>query len=69
MNIGIPTPEEDAASIVAALNDPDNQPLTEIELNQFKRLSVGQGNHFPEISTTARFGVDEVAFSLQSVGK
>ncbi|MBF0308828.1 MAG: hypothetical protein HQL56_04785 [Magnetococcales bacterium] len=36
--IEIPTPEEDARITAAALNDPDNLPLLDVELVQFKRL-------------------------------
>lgn len=36
--IEIPTAEEDTAITTAALNDPDNQPLSDIELSQFKRI-------------------------------
>lgn len=32
-----PTDEEDAQITAAALSDPDNQPLTDAELRQFKR--------------------------------
>ena len=33
----LPTPEEDAQITAAALTDPDNLPLTDAELKQFKR--------------------------------
>jgi uncharacterized protein (DUF4415 family) len=33
----LPTPEEDAKITAAALADPDNPPLTDAELAQFKR--------------------------------
>ena len=33
----LPTPEEDAQITAAAMTDPDNLPLTDAELNQFKR--------------------------------
>ena len=33
----MPTPEEDAQITAAALTDPDNLPLTDSELKQFKR--------------------------------
>ncbi len=33
----LPTPEEDAQITAAALTDPDNLPLTDAELSQFKR--------------------------------
>ncbi|MEO5370729.1 MAG: hypothetical protein H7833_11725 [Magnetococcus sp. DMHC-1] len=41
MKIEIPTAEEDAIITTAALSDPDNPPLTDEELAQFKR-QVGQ---------------------------
>ena len=34
----LPTPEEDAQITAAALTDPDNLPLTDAELSQFKRM-------------------------------
>lgn len=34
-----PTPEEDAAITAAAMDDPDNPPLTDEELAQFKPAS------------------------------
>lgn len=34
----LPTPEEDAQITAAALTDPDNLPLTDAELKQFKRM-------------------------------
>lgn len=34
----LPSPEEDAQITAAALTDPDNQPLTNEELQQFKRM-------------------------------
>ena len=33
----VPSPEEDAQITAAALTDPDNLPLTDAELQQFKR--------------------------------
>ena len=33
----LPSPEEDAQITAAALTDPDNLPLTDAELSQFKR--------------------------------
>jgi len=33
----LPTPEEDTQITAAALSDPDNLPLTDSELSQFKR--------------------------------
>ncbi len=33
----MPTDEEDAAITAAAISDPDNQPLTDDQLRQFKR--------------------------------
>lgn len=33
----LPSPEEDAQITAAALTDPDNPPLTDAELSQFKR--------------------------------
>jgi len=33
----LPSPEEDVQITAAALSDPDNLPLTDAELNQFKR--------------------------------
>jgi uncharacterized protein (DUF4415 family) len=33
----LPTPEEDAQITAAAMTDPDNLPLTDAELSQFKR--------------------------------
>lgn len=33
----LPTPEEDAQITAAALADPDNPPLTDAELSQFRR--------------------------------
>jgi uncharacterized protein (DUF4415 family) len=33
----LPTPEEDARITAAAMTDPDNLPLTDAELKQFKR--------------------------------
>ena len=33
----MPTPAEDAQITAAALTDPDNLPLTDLELSQFKR--------------------------------
>ena len=33
----LPTPEEDAQITAAAMTDPDNLPLTDAELKQFKR--------------------------------
>lgn len=33
----LPTPEEDALITAAAMTDPDNLPLTDAELGQFKR--------------------------------
>lgn len=33
----LPSPEEDAQITAAALSDPDNLPLTDAELSQFKR--------------------------------
>ncbi len=33
----LPTPEEDAQITAAALTDPDNLPLTDAELSQFKK--------------------------------
>lgn len=33
----LPTPEEDAQITAAALTDPDNLPLTDAELQQFRR--------------------------------
>ncbi len=33
----LPTPEEDAGITAAAMTDPDNLPLTDAELKQFKR--------------------------------
>jgi len=33
----LPSPEEDAQITAAALSDPDNLPLTDAELQQFKR--------------------------------
>lgn len=38
--ISMPTPEDDAAITAAALSDPDAQPLTGAELNQFKPMRV-----------------------------
>lgn len=38
--ISMPAPEEDAAITVAALSDPDAQPLTGAELDQFKPMRV-----------------------------
>ncbi|HMY62164.1 MAG TPA: BrnA antitoxin family protein [Nitrosomonas sp.] len=34
----LPSPEEDAQITAAALTDPDNQPLTNEELQQFKKV-------------------------------
>ena len=34
----MPTPEEDAQITAAAMTDPDNLPLTDAELGQFKRM-------------------------------
>ena len=34
----MPTPEEDAQITAAALTDPDNLPLTDAELSQFKPM-------------------------------
>ena len=34
----LPTPEEDAQITAAALTDPDNLPLTDAELSQFKPM-------------------------------
>ncbi len=39
----LPTPEEDAAITAGALSDPDNQPQTDAELAQFKRLRGQRG--------------------------
>ena len=39
----LPTPEEDAAITAGALSDPDNQPQTDTELAQFKRLRGQRG--------------------------
>lgn len=36
-NLELPTPEEDAQITAAALTDPDNPPLTDDELQQFRR--------------------------------
>jgi len=43
----LPSPEEDAQITAAALSDPDNLPLTDAELSQFKRgrgRPQGSGN-------------------------
>ncbi len=39
----LPTQEEDAAITAGALSDPDNQPQTDAELAQFKRLRGQRG--------------------------
>ncbi len=38
MALIMPTPEEDAQITAAALTGPDNLPLTDAELSQFKRM-------------------------------
>lgn len=60
-----PTDEEDAVITAAALSDPDNLPLTEAELAQFRRMT-----HPPrsaKVSTTIRLDADILA-ALKATG-
>lgn len=45
----VPTPEEDAAITAGALNDPNNPPLTDAQLAQFKRR---RGQRGPQLTPT-----------------
>lgn len=64
-----PTDEEDAAITAAALTDPDNPPLTDAELAQFRPFST---HHIPrkpssKIATTIRFDAETLA-ALKATG-
>ncbi len=68
MRIDIPTPDEDAAITAAAMADPDNPPLTDGELTQFRRPVGRPGQGLPKVSTMVRFDVDVVT-AFRSTGK
>jgi hypothetical protein len=57
-----PTDEEDAAITAAALSDPDNLPLTDAELAQFKRMRSQRRER--KMPTTVRF--DELVVVAKS---
>lgn len=58
LKIDIPTAEEDAVITAAAWNDPDNQPLTDIELAQFRQV-VGYSNDLvTKVSATVQFDAE-----------
>ena len=58
-----PTPEEDVAVTAAALSDPDNQPLTDSDLGQFKPARGGgrPPQTFTKVSTSIRLDARVVA--------
>jgi uncharacterized protein (DUF4415 family) len=46
----MPTDAEDAAITAAALDDPDNQPLTDEQLDQFKPARRGRGRPAKDVT-------------------
>ena len=64
----LPTAEEDAAITAAALADPDSQPLTEVQLQQFRRMGRPKSNAPLKVPTTIRFDAD-VLTDLKATGK
>jgi uncharacterized protein (DUF4415 family) len=46
----MPSDEEDAAITAAALSDPDNQPLTDVQLGQLKRRGRPVGSNKAKIN-------------------
>ncbi|MBF0109163.1 MAG: BrnA antitoxin family protein [Magnetococcales bacterium] len=68
MKIEIPTPEEDAIFTAAALSDPDNPPLHDHELIQFKRRGGCPPGYATKISTTVRFDADVIS-AFRASGK
>ncbi|MEO5349683.1 MAG: hypothetical protein H7836_08565 [Magnetococcus sp. YQC-3] len=67
--VEIPTMEEDAVITVAAMSDPDNLPLTDVELGQFKRQAVHSRKPTPTPLMTGRTGVNEGAAFRHVAGK
>ncbi|MBV8635962.1 MAG: BrnA antitoxin family protein [Burkholderiaceae bacterium] len=67
--IVVPSEEEDAAITAAALSDPDAQPLTDEELDEFTpvRRRGRPAKEVPKIRTTIRLDI-EVLDSFKSMG-
>ena len=64
-----PTDTENAAITAAALSDPDNLPLTNDELAQFKRLPGRPRAESPKVFTGIRLDADVVdAFRASGKG-
>ncbi len=53
----LPTPEEDAQITAAALSDPDNPPLTDAELMQFRRSPGRPSGSGKKVQVTLRLDV------------
>jgi uncharacterized protein (DUF4415 family) len=62
-----PTTKEDAAITAAALNDPDNQPLTDMQLAQMRPMRGRPRLVRPKVALTMRVDA-EVMDALKSSG-
>lgn len=62
------SPEEDAAITAAAMSDPDNPPLTDGQLAQFKPVRGRPSIESPKESVTIRYDRDVIA-AFKATGK